>query len=149
MEIQQFLVRIIPYISASIDIIGIGIVIYGVISSLVLFVKHRFDLNSKHVLINLAQSLSLALEYMLAAEILKSMIIATYQELVHLAVIMILRLVMTFVLHWEIKASAEEGDAMFYLDKERNHLSKKRSPFHKLIPEKEESKPESKVSGDH
>ncbi len=140
MHVQELLVKTIPTIAAVIDIIGMAIIIYGVLSSLVLFVKHRFDLNSKHVLINLAQSLSLALEYMLAAEILKSMIIATYQELVHLAVIMILRLVMTFVLHWEIKASAEEGDAMFYLDKEQNILSKKRSPFQKLIPELDKKK---------
>ncbi len=54
-----------------------------------------------------AASLATALEFKLAAEILKTVLIKSIDELIILASIFILRVLMTFVLEWEIKQAKE------------------------------------------
>ncbi len=63
-------------------------------------------LNSKEpykIKYQFAASLATSLEFKLAAEILKTVLIKSIEELIILASIFVLRILMTFVLEWEIK----------------------------------------------
>ncbi|MFW6282326.1 MAG: DUF1622 domain-containing protein [bacterium] len=58
--------------------------------------------------VKLARFTSLALEFFLAAEILKTVYIRELSELYIIAAIIILRIVMAFVVHWEMSLDMQE-----------------------------------------
>ena len=114
MGLHHVLEVIIPYLAASIEILGVIIIAYGCVASLFLFFRSKLDFNNKDVKLELAQALALALEFKLAAEILKSVVVNTLDELILLAAIVALRVVMTLLIHWEIQTSESEGESLMY-----------------------------------
>lgn len=105
MNLHGVLVEIIPNLAAIIELIGVLVIIYGVIRSVYLFFVSRGDLMVSDPKLDLAKALSYSLEFKLAAEILKSVIVKTLDEFIILASIVVLRVILTFVIHWEIESS--------------------------------------------
>ena len=102
-------------VGALIIIVGALICIYKYIQSVVKKEKIKFKLL-------LANQLALGLEFMLAAEILKTVITpknGSY-EIVVLAAVVLLRVVLTLLLHWELK---NEEKVMEVSDKKIKRLN--------------------------
>ena len=57
----------------------------------------------EHVRIELAEGISLALLFKMGGEVLRTVIVRTWDELAILAAIIVIRSMLTFLLHWEIK----------------------------------------------
>ncbi len=77
------------------------------ISGIKAFYKYGCNLirhTDYQIKIKFAQALTLALEFKLGAEILKTVIVRTMDEMFILAAIIILRAILAFVIHWEIKS---------------------------------------------
>lgn len=108
MIIEEFLMKVIPYISGSLEIIGVLIISLGSLEAIYRLIKSKFNFGDESLKINLAKALTLSLEFKLAAEILKTVVIRTIDEFIVLSAVVILRVVMTFVLQWEIEASNKE-----------------------------------------
>ncbi len=106
---HEILKMIVPPVSEFLELIGVIIIIIGSARALYNLAVSRFNLDDIDLKLNLAKSLELALEFKLAAEILKTVLIHTFDELVILSSIVVLRVIMTFVIHWEIK-KAEKSD---------------------------------------
>lgn len=97
-----------PVLIKLFELMGIVILVIGVFSA---FFKYMKDLKSKKktsIKYDLANSLVTALDFKLAAEILKTVIIRSMSELALVGTIFILRVVMTFVLEREIKIEESE-----------------------------------------
>lgn len=103
MIIEEFLELIIPYITGSLEAIGVAIITIAALRGIFQFIKNGFDFRDDKVAIDFAKAMSLSLEFKLAAEIIKTVIIRTIDEFIILAAVAILRVVLTFVLHWELK----------------------------------------------
>lgn len=70
------------------------------------------DLNLKEAIrLRLGTWLALALEVLIAADILKTVVAPTWQELGQLAAIIVLRIVLNFFLQRDIDAAARRGSA--------------------------------------
>ncbi|WP_373757537.1 DUF1622 domain-containing protein [Jeotgalibaca porci] len=123
MDLHGLLVQIIPNLAAIIELIGVVVVVYGVIRSLYLFIFSGGNLMASDPKLDLAKALAYSLEFKLAAEILKSVMIQTLDEFIILAAIVVLRVILTFVIHWEIESS-EKSDLVHRLD-EREGKEKK------------------------
>lgn len=115
MDLHGLLVLIIPNLAAIIELIGVVVVVYGVIRSLYLFIFSGGNLMASDPKLDLAKALAYSLEFKLAAEILKSVVIQTLDEFIILAAIVVLRVILTFVIHWEIESS-EKSDLVHRLD---------------------------------
>lgn len=115
MDLHGLLVQIIPNLAAIIELIGVVVVVYGVIRSLYLFIFSGGNLMASDPKLDLAKALAYSLEFKLAAEILKSVIIQTLDEFIILAAIVVLRVILTFVIHWEIESS-EKSNLVHRLD---------------------------------
>ena len=98
---------IIPYITGSLESIGVFIITIAAIRGIYQFFKNGFDFRDDDVAIDFAKAMSLSLEFKLAAEIIKTVVIRTLDEFIILAAVAILRVVLTFVLHWELKSGAK------------------------------------------
>ena len=115
MDLHGLLVQIIPNLAAIIELIGVVVVVYGVIRSLYLFIFSGGNLMASDPKLDLAKALAYSLEFKLAAEILKSVMIQTLDEIIILAAIVVLRVILTFVIHWDIESS-EKSDLVHSLD---------------------------------
>ena len=108
MIIHELLEVIIPYITGALEAIGVFIITLGGIRGVFRFIKNSFNFQDEDVSIDFAKAMSLSLEFKLAAEIIKTVVIRNLDEFIILAAVAILRVVLTFVLHWELKYAAKE-----------------------------------------
>lgn len=108
MNLHHFLETIIPNLASIMEIIGVIVIVYGVVRSLYLFFLAKGNLMVSNPKLDLARALEYSLEFKLAAEILKSVVVRTIQEFAILAGIVLLRVILTFVIHWEIESSEKK-----------------------------------------
>lgn len=84
------------------ELIGIIIIIVGSARALYRLAQCVFKKQPFHVVIDLGKALSLALEFKMGAEIIKTVIIHNLEELAILGVVIIIRALLAFIIHWEI-----------------------------------------------
>ena len=97
-------------ISAStLELIGIFIIIIGSFRALVKLIGCLITKQPLHIVIDLGKALALALEFKMGAEIIKTVIIHNLEELAILGVVIIIRALLSFIIHWEIRS--EEGES--------------------------------------
>ena len=90
--------------AAIIEVLGIGVIVFGSIKSIISVIMNHLRKNKKYnVKIELGNFLALGLEFKMGAEILKTVVIRTLDELLILGAIILLRAVLAVLIHWEIK----------------------------------------------
>jgi len=85
------------------DMVGVIVLMSTVMKS----TYHYFH-RDKHIKLILAQGIALALEFKLAGEVLRTVTVRDWNELVILGTIIVLRGAITLLIHWEIKAEKNE-----------------------------------------
>nr|WP_300001823.1 DUF1622 domain-containing protein [Tissierella sp.] len=108
MIIDAFLETIIPYITSILELIGVMIISIASVRSIIKFFINKFNFSDDKIGVDFAKAMSLSLEFKLAAEIIKTVIIRDLDEFAILAAVAILRVVITIVLHWELKSGAKK-----------------------------------------
>lgn len=106
---EKFVGIITPIAIHSLEAMGIIIIIVGSIKGFYKFILSIITKNDYPIKVEFAQSLTLALEFKLGAEILKTVIVRSLDEMYILAAIIVLRAILAFVIHWEMKADAQSG----------------------------------------
>lgn len=86
------------------EIMGIAIICVGAIRDFVCYFTGR----EVNVRLDLAQSLSLALEFMLGGEILRTVIAHELSDILIVGAIIVLRVALTLLIHWESKHLEED-----------------------------------------
>lgn len=105
-------------ISASIlELIGIVIIIIGSLRALIRLFENVVVKKGFHVVIDLGKALSLALEFKMGAEIIKTVIIHNLEELAILGIVIVIRALLAFIIHWEIRL--EEKSESKILEKKK------------------------------
>jgi uncharacterized membrane protein len=93
------------YIILLIELIGIGVLVYTVFKTLIgLFRKHE------RVRLDLAEGIALSLEFKLGGELLRTVIVRQWEELLILGAIVLLRAAMTFLIQWEIRIEKKHAE---------------------------------------
>ena len=94
---------IIEYIALFIELLGIGLIILSVLRTVyeIVFIN-KLDLTKK-VEVSLNAGLSKSLEILLAAEILKTIVVKSKQDFIGLAALIVIRVFISIVLTWEAK----------------------------------------------
>lgn len=80
------------------ECIGVIIMVVTAIKSVCGVLRH-----DPHVRIDLAEGIGLALEFKLGGEVLRTLIVRTFNELAILAAVLTLRAAITFLIQWEIQ----------------------------------------------
>ena len=109
----------------SLELIGILIIIYGSIKALTIFFKDGMNLSNSLVKITLGEALALSLEFKLGAEIIKTVIVRDLNELIILGFVVVLRIVLTILIHWEVKQAVLTGD----LERSGNSIQKMETSY--------------------
>lgn len=98
-----FFEAVLPYMISVLEIIGIIVVFWSGIHGFWqffqnTFMKKRFDLQT-----NLAKGLAMGLEFKMAAEILRTVLIQSLDELYMLGAVILLRALLSLLIHYEIR----------------------------------------------
>ena len=80
-----------------IELAGIAVIAISMVRGFIGFIR-----KNPHTRIELAQGIMLGLEFKIGSEVLRSVIVTTWNELGTLAAIILLRSLLTLLLHWEI-----------------------------------------------
>lgn len=85
------------------EFVGVIVIIISGLKGVYAYVRRSPDMK-----ITLAQGLAIGLEFKLCSEILKTVIVREWTEIVTVAGIIALRAALTFLIHWEIKEENHE-----------------------------------------
>jgi uncharacterized membrane protein len=105
MAIHHIIELVLPYIISTLEIMGIFVVICTAIHEFWEYIQNTFMNTNLDIQTNLAEGLATALEFKLAAEILKTVIIQSMEELYILGAVILLRGLMSILIHFEIKGA--------------------------------------------
>jgi len=126
--LEKILFEILYYIIWIIEIIGIVIVVVGTFYSMYKLIRNKFvnikRKNNKQTSVKLflANYLALGLEFMLAAEILRTVTInREWSEIFVLGAIIILRAAMSLLIYWELSYE-EKKDSLIEKKKSKENI---------------------------
>ncbi len=86
------------YIILAIELVGVAVLLYAIVRAVIgLFRKQP------RVRLHLAEGIALALEFKVGGELLRTVIVRNWDELLILGSIILLRAALTFLIQWEIK----------------------------------------------
>ncbi len=97
--------------ASTLELIGILIIIIGSCRALVRLFKCLVKKRPFRVVVDLGKALSLALEFKMGAEIIKTVIIHNLEELAILGIVIVIRALLAFIIHWEIQTEEKEKKA--------------------------------------
>ncbi|MGB4609850.1 MAG: DUF1622 domain-containing protein [Saccharofermentanales bacterium] len=105
--IEDVLHQIVPTIAAGMELIAVIIAVLGTLKALFQFIQGGLKFDNREAGLTLAHCLALSLQIMLIAEILKTIVVQNLNSFILLAVVAALRIIVTFVVHWEATGLAE------------------------------------------
>ena len=104
----------------TLELIGILIIVIGTLHALSLFIVRIKRKEPINVVLALGRSLALALEFKMGAEIVNTVIVRELSELAVLTVVILIRALLAFIIHWEMRMENNHAPA----DKDRKDEEK-------------------------
>ena len=89
------------------ELAGIAILLITVVKAIIGYFR-----KSEHIRLDLAEGIALALEFKLGGEVLRTVIVREWTELLILGAIIALRGALTLLIHWEISVEEKREKAM-------------------------------------
>ena len=102
--ISKYFDIIVEYLILLVEFVGIVILVYAIVSAVIGLFKRQ-----QHVRLKLAEGIALSLEFKMGGELLRTVIVREWNELLILGAIILLRAALTFLIQWEIKIERKNG----------------------------------------
>lgn len=99
---------ILPYIISALEIMGIAIVAYSALHAFWEFIQNTFFHKELNLQYHLATGLATGLEFKVAAEILKTVLVHDLSELLVLGAVILLRAILSILIHFEMKHNKQD-----------------------------------------
>ena len=100
--LHHFLELVLPYMISIFEIIGVFVVCWSGLHVFWQFFQNTFLRKTFDLQTNLARGLAVGLEFKMAAEILKTVLIQTLEEIYILGAVILLRALLSLLIHFEI-----------------------------------------------
>lgn len=100
---------IVPEIIGIIELMGIIVIVVGSIKAFYMYGRSLLKQVHYPIKLSLGNSLALGLEFKMGAEILKTVTIRTIDEIMILGAIIVLRALLSVLIHFEVKSEKEHN----------------------------------------
>ena len=100
--------EVLPYIIGAIEIIGVLVIFCSAIIAFIHYIENTFLKKHLDIQHGLAEGLAMGLEFEMAAEILKTILIQNMEEIYILGGIIVLRIALSLLIHFENRAHKKE-----------------------------------------
>ena len=97
-EAEHILYQLVQICTILMELFGVSVLVWTAVRCYLKWI-HKED----EVRLMLAQGIALALEFKLGGEVLRTVVVREWSELGILGAIVVLRGLLTFLIHWEIK----------------------------------------------
>ena len=101
-QIELFLTYIVEFCTILLELFGVIVLVYTAIKCFIQWIRHDSNLR-----LELAQGIALSLEFKMGSEVLRTVVVREWAELGILGAVIVLRGLLTFLIHWEIKHEEE------------------------------------------
>ncbi len=101
-NIELFLTYVVEFCTILLELFGITVLVFTSIKCFIQWIRHDSSLR-----LDLAQGISLSLEFKMGSEVLRTVVVREWAELGILGAVILLRGTLTFLIHWEIKHEEE------------------------------------------
>ena len=98
-NMEIFLTYIVEFCTILMELFGIAVLVYTAIKCFIQWIRK----NNRHLRLNLAEGIALSLEFKMGSEVLRTVVVRNWEELGILGAVILLRGLLTFLIHWEIK----------------------------------------------
>ncbi len=105
--IESVLTYTVEICTILLELFGVIVLVYTAVKCFVQWIRHSSSLR-----LDLAKGIALSLEFKMGSEVLRTVIVREWAELGILGAVILLRGLLTFLIHWEIKQ--EENIVKFY-----------------------------------
>ena len=105
---ESILHHIAEFSALTLEFIGVLIIVVGSVKSLISLVTRLIRHRSINIVVELGKTLALALEFKMGAEIIKTVIVHDLTELAVLGIVILIRALLAFLIHWEMKMEQKE-----------------------------------------
>lgn len=109
--LEHIIQMILPEIISILEMVGIIVITIGSLKAFYYYVKAFLMEGRYSIRIELANALALGLEFKMGAEILKTVLVRNLNEILILGAIILLRALLSLMIHYEIKAEKEHGSS--------------------------------------
>ena len=96
--IELSLTYVVEFCTVLLELFGVIVLVYTAIKRFISWIRHESSLR-----LDLAQGIALSLEFKMGSEVLRTVVVREWAELGILGAINLLRGLLTFLIHWEIK----------------------------------------------
>ena len=110
MNLEHLISVILPPIISTLELIGIFIVVVASCQAFFGYMANTFARKSIDFKEHLSEGLVTALEFKLAAEVLKTVLIREFSELLMIGALIALRALLTLLIRFEIKSRAKNNN---------------------------------------
>lgn len=94
---ELYLTYLIEICTVILELFGVTVLVYTALKCFIQWIRHSASLR-----LDLAKGIALSLEFKMGSEVLRTVIVREWSELGILGAIIILRGLLTFLIHWEI-----------------------------------------------
>ena len=101
---------LVEYLILFVEFVGVLVVVGAIIKGIVDAIK-----KDEHMRLNLVEGIALAMSFKIGGELLRTVIVRNWDEILLLAAVILLRAALTFYIQWEIrieKKKKEERDSL-------------------------------------
>lgn len=106
--LENIIEIVLPYIIAVLEIMGILVVAWSGVYAFWEYIQNTFFHKKFDLQFHLANGLATGLEFKMAAEILKTVLIREMSELLVLGAVILLRALLSVLIHFEMKHNKEK-----------------------------------------
>lgn len=103
--LHEIIEKVLPIIISILEIMGIFVVVESALYAFWEYIQNSFLKQNLDIQGDLARGLATGLEFKLAAEILKTVLIQSMEELYILGAVILLRALMSVLIHFEMKGT--------------------------------------------
>ena len=108
--LNDFVQKLLSFLIPMCELIGITVVTISVIGGFIKYIVRLFTHKRMYIKYRLASGLALSLEFKMAAEILKTVLVHDLSELVVLGIVIALRAVLAVLIHFDMKKDDDDDD---------------------------------------
>ena len=98
-ELETYMYGIVEVCTSLLEFFGIVVLVTSAVRAFIRWVRR----DRQNIRLDLAQGIALALEFKMGGEVLRTVVVREWSELGILGAIIVLRAMLTFLIHWEIK----------------------------------------------
>ncbi len=96
---------LVEYLILFVEFVGVLVVIGAIIKGIVDAVKR-----DEHMRLNLVEGIALAMSFKIGGELLRTVIVRNWDEILLLAAVILLRAALTFYIQWEIRIEKKKKE---------------------------------------